>query len=106
MLPRGVGSCQQAGREAVETARVAELRGLESRAENYYIRAVELQPDNPLTWYTLGVFEFEVRRNLCATYRYLNEAYTRDPKGNQWTKGSPLDVARDAVNEGACAPGS
>jgi O-antigen ligase/polysaccharide polymerase Wzy-like membrane protein len=87
-------------------ARVAELRGLESRAENYYIRAVELQPDNPLTWYTLGVFEFEVRRNLCATYRYLNEAYTRDPKGNQWTKGSPLDVARDAVNEGACAPGS
>ncbi len=45
-------------------------------------------------------------KNLCAAYRFLNDAYTLDPKGNQWTKGSPLDVARDAVNEGGCAPGS
>ncbi|HEU4972314.1 MAG TPA: O-antigen ligase family protein [Gaiellaceae bacterium] len=87
-------------------ARVAEVQGVDSRAERYYIKAVELQPDNPLTWYTLGIFEFEARRNLCAAYRFLNNAYTLDPKGNQWTKGSPLDVARDAVNEGGCAPGS
>jgi hypothetical protein len=87
-------------------ARVAEVQGVDSRAERYYIKAVELQPDNPLTWYTLGIFEFEARRNLCAAYRFLNNAYTLDPKGNQWTEGSPLDVARDAVNEGGCAPGS
>ena len=87
-------------------ARVAEREGVDWRAERFYIRAVELQPDNPFTWYTLGVFEFDVRRNLCAAYRFLNNAYTLDPKGNQWTKGGPLDVARDAVNEKGCAPGS
>ena len=87
-------------------ARVAEREGVAWRAERYYIKAVELQPDNPLTWYTLGVFEFDVRKNLCAAYRFLNNAYTLDPKGNQWTKGGPLDLARDAVNEGGCAPGS
>jgi O-antigen ligase len=90
-------------------ARVAEVQGDVSRAEDRYIDAIELQPDNPFTWYTAGIFEFQVRKNLCATYRYLNEAYTLDPKGNQWTKGSPIDVARDAVNDPdspACAPGS
>ena len=87
-------------------ARVAEREGVAWRAERYYIKAVELQPDNPLTWYTLGVFEFDVRKNLCAAYRFLNNAYTLDPKGNQWTKGGPLDLAREAVNEGGCAPGS
>ena len=87
-------------------ARVAEHEGVAWRAERSYIKAVELQPDNPLTWYTLGVFEFDVRRNLCAAYRFLNNAYTLDPKGNQWTRGGPLDVARDAVNDRGCAPGS
>ena len=82
------------------------MQGVDARAEHYYIKAVELQPDNPLTWYTLGIFEFEARKNLCAAYRFLNNAYTLDPKGNQWTRGSPLDVARDAVNEGGCAEGS
>jgi O-antigen ligase/polysaccharide polymerase Wzy-like membrane protein len=87
-------------------ARVEEVRGVMRRAEAFYIKAIELQPDNPLTWYTAGIFEFEARKNLCATYRYLNEAYTLDPKGDQWTRGSPIDVARDAVNEGGCAEGS
>jgi tetratricopeptide (TPR) repeat protein len=87
-------------------ARVAESQGILWRAERSYIDAVELQPDNPLTWYTLGLFEFDARRNLCAAYRFLNNAWTLDPKGNQWTKGGPLDVARDKVNEGGCAPGS
>jgi hypothetical protein len=85
---------------------VAEREGVAWRAERFYIRAVELQPDNPVTWYTLGVFEFDVRKNLCAAYRFLNNAYTLDPKGNQWTRGGPLDVARKAVNEGGCARGS
>jgi O-Antigen ligase len=87
-------------------ARVAERGRVAWRAERYYIRAVELQPDNPLTWYTLGLFEFDVRENLCAAYRFLNNAYTLDPKGNEWVRGGPLDVAREAVNDGGCAPGS
>ncbi len=87
-------------------ARVEESRGRLGHAERRYIRAVELQPDNPQTWYTLGLFEFEALDNLCATYRFLNNSYTLDPAGNQWVKGGPLDTARDAVNEGGCAPGS
>jgi len=87
-------------------ARVEESRGRLGNAERRYIQAVELQPDNPETWYTLGLFEFEALDNLCATYRFLNNAYTLDPSGSQWVKGGPLDIARDAVNEGGCAPGS
>ena len=59
-------------------------------------------PENPETWYTLGIYEFQVRENMCAAYRFLNNAYTLDPAGNQWVKGGPLDVSRDAVNHGAC----
>ena len=87
-------------------ARVAERQREQWRAERAYIRAVELQPDNPETWYTLGIFEFDVQKNLCAAYRFLNNAYTLDPAGNQWVEGGPLDVAREAVNAGGCAPGS
>jgi O-Antigen ligase len=86
-------------------ARVAERRQIPWRAQRAYIDAVELQPDNPETWYTLGIFMFDVQRNLCAAYRFLNEAWTRDPAGSQWRKGGPLDVARDAVNEGGCTAG-
>jgi hypothetical protein len=87
-------------------ARVEESRLRLGHAERRYIRAVELQPDNPEAWYTLGTFEFEALENLCATYRFLNNAYTLDPSGNQWVRGGRLDIARDAVNEGGCAPGS
>jgi len=87
-------------------ARIEEYRGRLGHAERHYIRAVEIQPDNPESWYALGLFEFEAVDNLCATYRFLNNAYTLDPAGNQWVEGGPLDVARDAVNEGGCAPGS
>lgn len=87
-------------------ARVAERQGRVLRAERYYISAVELQPDNPETWYTLGIFQFDVRDNMCAAYRFLNNAYTLDPAGNQWQRDGPLDIARDAVNAGGCAPGS
>lgn len=87
-------------------ARVAERQGRVLRAERYYIGAVELQPKNPETWYTLGIFQFDVRDNLCAAYRFLNNAYTLDPAGNQWQRDGPLDIARDAVNAGGCAPGS
>jgi hypothetical protein len=86
-------------------ARVAELRRDPDAAERYYIKAVERQPENPETWYALGMFEFQVQENLCAAYRFLNNSYTLDSAG-QWLPGGPLDVAREAVNEGGCAPGS
>jgi hypothetical protein len=53
-----------------------------------------------------GSSKFEVRENRRAAYRYLNNAYTLEPAGSQWVEGGPLDVARDAVNAGSCAPGS
>jgi O-antigen ligase len=87
-------------------ARVAERQGFRATAERRYVQAVELQPDNPEAWYALGLYEFQVLRNLCAAYRFLNNAYTLDPAGNQWVKGGPLDVGREAVNSGGCAPGS
>jgi tetratricopeptide (TPR) repeat protein len=87
-------------------ARVSEARRVPWKAERDYVKAVELQPDNPETWYTLGIFEFDVRGNLCAAYRFLNNAYTLDPSGSQWRDGGPLDVSRAAVNRGGCAPGS
>ena len=86
-------------------ARIDERRRLLYEAQRHYIDAVELQPENPDTWYTLGLFEFQALGNMCAAYRHLNDAYTLDPSGNQWVKGGPLDVARDAVNAGACGPG-
>jgi hypothetical protein len=76
-------------------------RDLDAAAERY-LQAVELQPENPEAWYALGLFEFEARMRMCAAYRALNDAYTLDPSGNQWFPGGPLDVARDAVNAGAC----
>jgi hypothetical protein len=86
-------------------ARIAEREGRIKGAEDRYLKAVSLQPENPETWYALGIFEFQVRGNLCAAYEFLNEAYTRDPAGNQWVEGGPLDVSREAVNQGACGQG-
>jgi O-antigen ligase len=86
-------------------ARVEERRGSLEAAERRYVQAVELQPGNPEAWYALGLFEFEARERMCAAYRFFNEAYTLDPSGTQWFPGGPLDIAREAVNAGACGPG-
>ena len=86
-------------------ARVDERQGRYSDAEERYVQAVELQPENPETWYALGLYEFQVRGNMCAAYEFLNNAYTLDPAGSQWVEGGELDIARDAVNKGACEPG-
>ena len=83
-------------------ARVDERQGREDDAEDRYVQAVELQPENPETWLALGLFEFYVRGNMCAAYEFLNDAYTLDPAGSQWVEGGELDIARDAVNDGAC----
>jgi O-antigen ligase len=85
-------------------ARVDERQGRYEAAEGRYVQAVELQPENPETWYALGLFEFQVLGNMCAAYEFLNDAYTLDPAGSQWVPGGELDLARDAVNDGACEP--
>ncbi len=85
-------------------ARIAEVEGSLADAERRYVAAVELQPENPEAWYALGLFEFHARERMCAAYRFLNNAYTLDPAGNQWVPGGELDIARDAVNAGACEP--
>jgi hypothetical protein len=85
-------------------ARIAELRGQSEDALDRYVQAVELQPENPETWYALGFYEFTVAGNECAAYTFLNNAYTLDPSGSQWVQGGYLDRARDAVNSGACEP--
>lgn len=89
----------------VTAALVAEARGQDDLARGLYRRATELQPENPSSWTTLGLYEYLVREDLCSAYEALNNAYTLDPNGHQWEPGGPLDVARDAVNDGACERG-
>ena len=71
-----------------------------ARAE--FTRATRLQPENPETWYQLGLFESLWTHDLCAAYQALNHSYTLDPKSTFWRKNGELDRARDAVNHGAC----
>ena len=42
-------------------ARRSQARGFERAAAEHYADAVELQPENPETWYRLGIFEYAVR---------------------------------------------
>ena len=81
-------------------ARVDERQGRDDDAEKRYVQAVELQPENPETWYALGLYEFQVRGNMCAAYEFLNNAYTLDPAGSQWVEGGELDIARDGRQQG------
>jgi hypothetical protein len=83
-------------------AALAARQGRDAEAVRRYIQAVELQPENPDTWYALGIYEYQVVGDDCLAYRYLNEAWTRDSAGSEWVPGGPLDRTRDAVNHGAC----
>ena len=69
------------------------LAGNSASAIHQYLRAISLQPADGRTWYALGQYEFELERYKAA-YRYLNEAYTRDPYGPAGEKGGLLDQAR------------
>ena len=71
-------------------ARVEEDAGDEDAALAAYRRAAALQPDNPVAWYELGLYEFHLG-DRCSAYVHLNRAYTLDPAGMQWTPGSELD---------------
>jgi hypothetical protein len=87
-------------------ADVADERGDSATAVAFYRHATELQPENPEPWVMLGLYEYLARGDLCATYHALNAAYTLDPNARRWVPGGPLDVSREAVNEGACEPPS
>jgi tetratricopeptide (TPR) repeat protein len=82
-------------------ARVEEEARNEDAAVAAYRRATELQPENPAPWYELGLYEFD-RGDRCSAYVHLNRAYTLDPAGLQWSRGSELDQARAWVNRGNC----
>ena len=65
-------------------ARVEEDAGDEEAALAAYRRAAAAQPENPVAWYELGLYEFHLG-DLCSAYVHLNRAYTLDPAGTQWT---------------------
>jgi len=83
-------------------ADIADARGDESAAVAWYEEATRLQPENPDTWYELGLYHATATHDQCAAYQALNHSYTLDPNSRRWTPGGILDVARDAVNDGAC----
>jgi hypothetical protein len=82
-------------------ARVEENAGDEEAALDAYRRAAAAQPENPVAWYELGLYEFHVG-DRCSAYVHLNRAYTLDPAGLQWAPGGELDRARAWVNGGNC----
>lgn len=65
-------------------------------ADAFLVQATRLQPENPGTWYELGLFR-SVRGDLCGAYHALNAAYTLDPNGDFLR--SELDRAKAAVND-------
>jgi hypothetical protein len=75
-------------------ATAEELRGDLATAERLYADAVELQPENPETWYELGLFEFESRGNLGAALRYLDRSWGLDRQG---PAGPVLNEVRAAI---------
>ena len=78
----------------------------EDTAVAWYEEATDLQPENPDVWFELGLYHVIATGDLCAAYQALNASYTLDPEQQALGPGRPLDVARDAVNDGACEPGA
>ena len=71
----------------------------DAAAERFYLQATQLQPENPDTWWELGLFRQIALGNQCSAYFALNAAYTLDPKSNRFTPTGPLAVAAAAVND-------
>lgn len=59
-------------------ATAEEIRGDLDEAERLFRRAVELQPENPRTWYELARFEFESRRRPREALVYADRSYGLD----------------------------
>jgi hypothetical protein len=83
-------------------ALAADAAGDRAAAVAWYEEATRLQPENPDTWYDLGLYQAIATGDQCAAYAALNHSYTLDPRSSRWAPGGPLDVARAAVNAGAC----
>lgn len=62
-----------------------------------YRRAADLQPENPESWYQLGLYEFS-RGDRCSAYVHLNRSYTLDPAAKHWTPDSELVRSLEWVN--------
>jgi len=80
-------------------ATIASLARDNRAAEAFYEQATRLQPENPATWYELGLFRQLALGNECSAYFALNAAYTLDPSSILFYPDGPLDVARAAVND-------
>ena len=80
-------------------ATIAGLAGDERAAEAFYEQATRLQPENPDTWWELGLFRQLALGNQCSAYFAFNAAYTLDPRGSRFSAGGPLDIARAAVDD-------
>ncbi len=83
-------------------AQAADAAGDRAAAVAWYEEGTRLQPENPDTWYELGLYHAIATHDLCAAYAAFNHSYTLDPASSRWTPGGPCDVAKDAVNTGAC----
>jgi tetratricopeptide (TPR) repeat protein len=83
-------------------AQAADAAGDQAAAVAWYVKATELQPENPDPWYDLGFYHWLVTGDMCAAYQAFNRSYTLDPRSTRWSPGGPLDRTRDAVNDGAC----
>jgi tetratricopeptide (TPR) repeat protein len=80
----------------------ADAAGDENAAVAWYEEATRLQPENPDVWFELGLYHAIGTGDQCAAYQALNRSYTLDPKSRRWSPGGVLDVAREAVDNGAC----
>ena len=67
-------------------ATVATEAGDAAAAEAFYVQATRLQPENPATWYELGLFRY-IAGDLCGAYFALNAAYTLDPEEQPLLRG-------------------
>ena len=78
---------------------IAASKGDRKAAETFLEQATRLQPENPATWYELGLFRQLTLGDQCRAYFALNAAYTLDPSGSLFTPNGPLAVAAAAVND-------
>ena len=73
-------------------ATALEATGRDDEAAELYERAVELQPQNAVTWFELGRFEYEARGNLRRALHYLDRSWGLDPWAPE--TGRLLDAVR------------
>ena len=78
-------------------ARVEEEARDFDAALGIYRETTRVQPENPVSWLELGLYEF-YRGDRCSAYVDLNRAYTLDPAAKHWTRDSELVRSLEWVN--------